>query len=88
MNSLNSVFWDYPKFTDPRYLRNIIQRRADQKTRLWILKRFLEYGRVVDTWDYFSMAEIAKHFSELNLSPYAHKKWQRMIAVYGESNGE
>lgn len=84
MNSLKAVFWDYPKFTDPAHLRDVIQKNTDQKIRLWILKRFLEYGRVVDTWDYFSMAEIAKHLPDLNLSTYAHKKWKRMIEVYGE----
>ena len=84
MNTLNAVFWDYPRFKDSTYLRKIIQKNTDQKTRLWILKRFLEYGRVVDAWDYFSMDEIAKHLPELNLSTYAYKKWKRMIEVYGE----
>ncbi len=26
MNSFNAVFWDYPKFTDPAYLRKVIQK--------------------------------------------------------------
>ena len=76
MNTLNAVFWDYPKFTDSAYLREVIQKNKDKETRLWILKRFLEHGRIVDTWDYFSMTEIAKYLPELNLSTYAHKKWK------------
>lgn len=81
VNMLNSVFWDYPQYTDPETLRNLIQKSPDK--RRWVLKRFLERARVVDTWKFFSMREIADAIHELNLSPYALKKWTRMIEVYG-----
>lgn len=81
MNMLNAVFWDYPRYTDPETLRDLIQTSPDK--RRWVLKRFLERARVVDTWKFFSMGEIEDGIHELNLSPYALKKWKRMIEVYG-----
>ena len=81
VNMLNSVFWDYPRYKNPESLRNLIKTSPDK--RRWVLKRFLEHARVVDTWEYFSMGEIADAIHELNLSPYALKKWTRMIEVYG-----
>jgi hypothetical protein len=53
---------------------------------LWILKRFLEYGRVVDTISYFKIDEISKQLPKLWLTPYTYKKWKRIIEVYGVSN--
>jgi len=47
------------------------------------MKRLLEHARVVDTWKIFSMGEISENLEALNLSPYAYKKWKRMIEVYG-----
>jgi len=79
---LNSAFCDYPQYTDPESVRNLIETSLEK--RRWVLKRFLERGRVVDTWKYFSMNEIADAIHELNLSPYALKKWTRMIEVYGK----
>ena len=79
MNFLNAVFWDYPRFTDPEYLQNVIRENAEK--RMWILKRFLERGRVVDTWKYFTMPEIAENIPDLQLRPHALKKWKRMIDV-------
>jgi len=86
MNYLNAVFWDYPQFTNENYLKNIIQESKDDTLYLWILSRFLEYGRVVDTLNYFSIDEISKNISKLKLRPYTQKKWKRMIEVYGKTD--
>ncbi len=80
-NLLNAVFWDYPRLTNPDALRRLIMTNPEK--RRWVMKRFLERARVVDTWKFFNMSEIAENISELNLSPYASKKWNRMIEVYG-----
>lgn len=88
MNYLNAVLWDYPKLTDPDYLREFIGTHGNESTRSWLLTRFLEYARVIDTWKYFSMREIAAHLPELELTPHARKKWKRMIEVYGNSEGK
>ena len=81
INWLNSVFWDYPQLTDPETLRHLILNNPEK--RQWVMKRFLERARVVDTWKFFNMSEIAENISLLNLSPHASKKWNRMIEVYG-----
>lgn len=81
MKQLNVVFWDYPQYTKPEYVRDTIRICPDK--RLWVLKRFLEHGRIVDTWKFFSMKEIAENLPVLNLPPYAYKKWKRMIEIYG-----
>ncbi len=46
-------------------------------------KRFLEYGRVVDILGYFKIEEIDEYLPKLKLTPYALKKWKRLIEVYG-----
>ncbi|MFW6140864.1 MAG: hypothetical protein ACOC5S_05875 [Acidobacteriota bacterium] len=56
-----------------------------KKIYTWVLKRFLENARVVDTLEYFSLQEIADMFPEIRLSPYSKKKWKRIIEVYGKT---
>ena len=46
MNYLKAVFWDYPEFTDPDEIRRILLEEGNQRVRHWLLKRFLEHGRV------------------------------------------
>jgi hypothetical protein len=84
MNSLKAVFWDYPQFTDKENLQKFIIENKGKDSYYWILKRFIEYGRVIDTFAYFKMEEIAQKLPKLNLTPYAIKKWNRMIEVYGK----
>lgn len=86
MNYLKAVFWDYPQFTDKQNLMKYLQRNKDSMAYLWVLKRFLEYGRVVDTISYFKIDEISKQLPELRLTPYTYKKWKRITEVYGVSN--
>ncbi|MEW6103351.1 MAG: hypothetical protein AB1630_05985 [bacterium] len=85
MNYLKAVFWDYPQFTDEIVLKEHLNK--DKKSQLypWILKRFLEYARVVDTLSYFKIDEIAEELSKLRLTPYTYKKWKRILEVYGTS---
>ncbi|MBI5373895.1 MAG: hypothetical protein HZA77_00560 [Candidatus Schekmanbacteria bacterium] len=85
MNYLNAVFWDYPEFTDLQKLKKLIAENKNNSIYLWVLKRFLEYGRVIDTLNFFSLEEIAVNLQKLRLSKYAAKKWRRMIEVYGTS---
>ena len=83
MNYLKAVFWDYPQFTDEESLKKYLN---EEKSSLytWIMYRFLEYGRVVDTLKYFNIKEIAEFLPKLKLSNYTITKWKRMIELYGK----
>lgn len=83
MNYLNAVFWDYPQFTDERALKTCLNEKAGSTLCHWIMTRFLEHGRVVDTLAYFKLEEIAQSLPRLRLSPYTEKKWKRILQVYG-----
>jgi len=83
MNYLNAVFWDYPEFTDPDTIRRHLLKQDNQRLRRWLLKRFLEYGRVVDTLLYFPLDTISQELTRLKLTPYTYRKWKRIIEVYG-----
>ncbi len=88
MNTLKSVFWDYPEFTDEAHLRTTIEESrssSDLRLYLWIMRRFLEYGRVVDTLQFFSVDEISEHLDKIRLRKYTAKKWRRMVEVYSEA---
>ena len=82
---LQAVFWDYPKFIDKNYLSEFIQTKKDTDLYLWIMNRFLEHGRVIDTFQFFSIDEISRNFQKLRLSDYSQKKWNRLIEVYSAS---
>ena len=82
MNYLNAVFWDYPKFTEKKYLKNYIKQNIDSEIYYWIMQRFIEHGRVVDTLDYFNLLEVAKSLKRLKINSYNRRKWERIIEVY------
>ncbi len=86
MNYLNAVFWDYPELTNPETIRQYLQETDNPGMCHWLLQRFLEYGRVVDTLDFFSIAFIAEELPKLSLQPYTRQKWQRMVEVYAPSS--
>jgi len=79
---LQAAFWDYPKFLDERYLTETIQSKRDTDIYLWIMNRFLEHGRVIDTFHFFNINEISRNFHKLRLTDYSLKKWNRLIEVY------
>ena len=85
MNYLKAVFWDYPEFTDPDEIHRILMDERSQRVRRWLLKRFLEQGRVVDTLLFFNLDTISKELTRLNLDPYSFKKWKRIVEVYDQS---
>jgi cephalosporin-C deacetylase-like acetyl esterase len=85
MNYLKAVFWDYPDLTDEKYLLSTIQ-NSNADIKQWILTRFLEYARVIDTFKYFDVNEISTKLKDLKLRPFYRKKWERLIEVYGEQN--
>lgn len=86
MNHLGAVFWDYPQLKNQKNLINFIKNnRKSKRVYTWLLRRFLEHGRVVDTLKYFSLQEIAGRLSEIRLTPYSYKKWKRIIEVYGKA---
>lgn len=88
VNTLKAVFWDYPRLASPPDLRAFLEaHKAQPRVYRWMLRRFLEHGRAVDTLSYFSLREIAAALPGLRLSPYSRKKWQRIIEVYGHSQG-
>lgn len=82
MNYLNAVFWDYPQFANAEYLKEYIHKAKGKNMYFWILRRFLEYGRVVDVINFFTVEEIKEYLLRLNLSPYTTKKYKRIIEVY------
>ncbi len=88
INTLKAVFWDYPQFTDRVQLTAFLRNKPSVKVRQWILSRFLEHGRVVDTLNYFNLDEIKTNLSILKITPYARDKWQRLIEIYGRTEGE
>ncbi len=80
---LDAVFWDYPRFRDEMFLRDFLERNRDNDGYRWVLARFLEHGRVVDTFRFFTAGEIAAGMDRIKISSYARKKWTRMLEVYG-----
>lgn len=85
VNMLKAVFWDYPQFTDEGYLREALRENEYGFMFKWILSRFLERARVVETFKYFSIETIATHLSSLRLPPSTRKKWLLLIEVYGRN---
>ncbi|NIM16299.1 MAG: hypothetical protein GTO45_30245 [Candidatus Aminicenantes bacterium] len=81
--NLNAVFWDLPKFKDEKYLRKFLRDKKGESGYYWAMNRFLEYGRVVDTFSFFNIHEIAESLPKLKLTAPSVKKWKRMIEVYG-----
>ncbi len=85
MDYLKAVFWDYPQYAKRETLISILKEKSNVNLYLWIMRRFLEYGRVVDILGYFRIEEITEYLQKLKLTPYTLKKWKRMIEVYGNS---
>lgn len=79
---LQAIFWDYPQFLDKNYLSEQLRKHQQEPLYLWFMRRFLEYGRVVDTFRFFTIQEISENFDQLKLTPYTQKKWTRLIDVY------
>lgn len=79
---LQAVFWDYPEYQDEHYLRQCLTNNSDEKKRNWFLQRFIENGRVVDTFKFFSLEHIKKQLPKLRVSDYSLKKWKKVIEVY------
>ena len=83
MNYLKAVFWDYPQFSNEENLKSFLKKPLDKALYLWIISRFLEHGRVVDTLQFFTINEIKENLPKLKLSDYTLVKWKRMIELYG-----
>lgn len=85
MNTLKSVFWEYPEFAQEQHLRQVLHKcrtSADEKMYLWFMRRFLEYGRAIDALRFFSIDEVVSNLEKLRLSEYSAKKWRRLGEVY------
>jgi hypothetical protein len=80
---LMAVFWDLPKFRDEDYLRGFLEEQKGKVPYQWAMARFLERGRVIDTFALFNIKEISEYLPKLQLSTHALTKWKRMIEVYG-----
>lgn len=85
-NPLIAVFWDYPDFTVEENIRKALQDKKDEFFYRWALRRFLAYGRVVDTFKFFSLKEITENLDQLRLDKYSRAKWSRLLEVYGPVN--
>ncbi|MCX7698885.1 MAG: hypothetical protein N2114_05415, partial [Candidatus Goldbacteria bacterium] len=70
---LKAVFWNYPELTEPNNLKKLLKENNDEE-REWILQRFMEHGRVVDTINYFGVETIAEKIKRLRLTPYTKKR--------------
>jgi hypothetical protein len=88
MNYLKAAFWDYPQFTEEETLKSSLKENKGSNIYLWIMSRFLENGRVVDSLRFFKIEEIAEFIPKLRLTAYTLKKWQRMIEIYGTPSGK
>lgn len=84
MARLESVFWDHPEFTSEEAVRAFLERNADGPDRVWMLARFLEHGRFVDTVLFFSLREIRDSLPLLRLSPDVRRKWNRFLEIYAK----
>jgi hypothetical protein len=60
--NLNAVFWDYPQYREEQYLRMSLSNN-DNNFRLWVARRFLEYGRAIDALSLFS--QLPKQYRSL-----------------------
>ena len=69
---------------DEESLKNYLKQKQKKSLHMWIMSRFLEHGRVVDTLKYFTINEIAESLPELKISSYTLIKWKRMIELYGK----
>ncbi|MBZ0202850.1 MAG: hypothetical protein K8I03_07525 [Ignavibacteria bacterium] len=83
INYLKSVFWDYPDLNSEESVHNIINSGNSDKLK-WVLSRFLEHGRVIDTLTFFNIKDISKSINELKLKKGTREKWNRLIEVYGK----
>lgn len=79
---LQAVFWDYPQFQDQQTLESYLRENSSTDAYNWVLTRFLEHGRVVDTLAFFDINLIAARLPFLKLSDYTARKWRRMVEVY------
>ena len=84
MNCLKAVFWDYPQFAEEEGLRNYLELTQGKSPRMWIMTRFLEHGRVIDTLRFFTINEIKENLPDLKLNKYIRLKWNRIIEVYSK----
>jgi hypothetical protein len=80
--NLKRVFWDYDDFQDENKLLQFLKENKHNKfVYLWIMSRFLEYGRVVDTLKIFSLEEIRENIDKLKISERSKKKWKRILEL-------
>jgi elongation factor P--beta-lysine ligase len=80
--NLKRVFWDYYEFQDENKLLQFLkENKHNEYVYLWIMSRFLEYGRVVDTLKIFSLEEIEKNIDKLKISERSKKKWKRILEL-------
>ncbi len=83
MNYYKAIFWDYPKLNEEKAIKRFIRKNYDNSAFLWMMFRFLEHGRVVDTLKIFTIKDISRNLPKLKLSEYSKKKWNRLVSVYG-----
>jgi hypothetical protein len=83
---LEAVFWDYPCFLDQAYLDTFLRENKGTEMYHWMMARMLERARVVDALHFFSIEEISERLPSLKLSPYATKKWNRLVEVYAPAS--
>jgi len=85
MTRLDAVFWDRPDLSTERSFKAFLSKSRGGGAYTWILSRFLEHGRAVDTLKYFSISEIKEALSSLKLTGYTNRKWKRLIEIYTDT---
>jgi hypothetical protein len=82
MVRLESVFWDHPEFANEPGVRGFLAANPDTADRVWMLTRFLEHGRFVDTVLFFTLGEIREKLPQVRISDVNRRKWARFLDVY------
>ena len=85
MPRLDAVFWDHPELADEAKLRVFLSQNSGTPTFLWVLARFVEHGRFVDTIQFFDLSEIRRLLPQTRVSTYARNKWARFFEIYASS---
>jgi hypothetical protein len=80
---LEAVFWDYPQYNNEEVVRRTLAEKRGTPVHDWMLARFLEHGRAVDSMALFPMQEIASALPRMPISDRARRKWSRLVEVYG-----
>ena len=88
MNYLKAVFWDYPQFTEEEVVKSSLKESKGSQVFLWIMTRFLEHGRVMDSFRFFKLQEIARIFTKTKAYFTHHEKMAKVDRNIWQPSGK